>query len=187
MATRKRVEKPSELDLFDATQRKGMAEAIKAAVGSMPCQLDVDTIVQHAMRVLRSEQSNALWVMLGLSDKWGKWEFDNCNSRKGAIEDWIRDNCMSELSKFMQAEFGEILELKKAEFRKDIRAKIIKDVDKLIGDVGTVPWETKRKFEAVQLETIKEIVQEMREEIRVEVLKSMSIDPARFPTKKETY
>lgn len=189
MATRKPKEpkeyKLSELDMYDAEQRKTVTEAVKAAVGALPCQLDASQIVEQAMRILRSEQSNALWVMLGMADKWGKWEFDNCNGRKGAIEDWIKAHCLDELGAFMKAELGEVLELKKEEFRKGIRAAILKDVDGIIKDISKTPWETKRAFESIQQETIKEVIKETREEIRAEVLRSMNIDPEKYKGKQD--
>lgn len=187
MATRKpKYEaQPGELEFTEEQQYEALSKAIKAAVAEMPCQLDVDGIVQHAMRVLRSEQSNALWVMLGLEDKWGKWEFDNCNQRKGQIEGWIRDNCMNELSKFMQSELGEILEQKKAQFRAEVRKDLLREVDGMIKGIGKVPWETKRMFENIQAEVVKEVLAERREEIRAEVLKAMSIDPEKFKETKK--
>ena len=185
MATRKKYEpQPGELELSRVEQQEALSKAIKAAVAGMPCQLDVDGIVQHAMRVLRSEQSNALWIMLGMEDKWGKWEFDNCNGRKGVIEKWIESNCTAELSRFLQEQLGEVLEARKAQFKAEIRGVLLKEVHAMISNITKVPWETRRTFEGVQLEMIKEVVNERKEEIRAEVLKAMSIDPAKYKSVK---
>lgn len=188
MATRKPKEhKLSELDMYDAEQRRTVTEAVKAAVGALPCQLDASQIVEQAMRILRSEQSNALWVMLGMSDRWDsrKWEFDNCNGRKGAIENWIEDNCLNELGDFMRKELGEVLEAKKEEFRKNIRPTIMKEVDDRIKGISKTPWEIVRMFEGIQQEVIKEVIKESREEIRAEVLKTLNIDPANYKEAKK--
>lgn len=186
MATRKpKYEpKPGELEFTEEAQREALAKAVKAAVAELPCTIDVDNVVAHAMRVLRSEQSNAIWVMLGLEDKWGKWEFDNCNGRKGVIEGWIRDNCMSQLSEFMQSELGEILELKKEQFRAEIRKDLLREVDNMIKNISKVPWETRRAFEEIQSQEVRKIVAEKQEEIRAEVLRAMSIDPEKYRAAK---
>ena len=185
MATKKKeVPKLDELDMADEAQREALSAAIKAAVAQFPCQLDVDAIVKHAMMVIRSEQTGALWSMLGLSRDWGEWKFDNCNGRKGAIENWVRDNCLDELGKFMQSELGEILEEKKTEFRKNIRANLVKAIDGRIKEREGVDYRIREQFENIQREMIKEVLEERKEEIRQQVLRSLTIDPAKYPQEK---
>lgn len=176
------------MELHDEKQvLQDITAAVKAAVEAMPTPLNMDEIVRDAMKVLRSERTNAVWALLGLENKWGKWEIDHCNGRESPVSRWVNSEGVAPIKAFMDEHLGDILEKKKEEFRKQIRPNIAKQLDGHMRAAMELGYQTRREFESVLLEEIKAAVQERRTEIRSAVLQNMNIDPENYRVKKERW
>jgi len=96
--------------------------------------------------------------MFGFTGRWGKWEVDNCNSRRSEISDWIGNKARAEFSK---------------QCDKIITQAFIKKLMKDGGLKNAAQREFKKQFEKVLLVSVRDTATLQAQEMVGEFLKKM--------------
>lgn len=112
------------LDTFRAQVEESIANNLNL--------LDPNAVLRDIVADINKSKNEVVWALLGMSNRWGKWEVDHCNGRTSEVSQWIAGQVKDEFDKFMLETTREVLaevqaitrnQLKKA-FKAEIEAAI---------------------------------------------------------------
>lgn len=124
MATKVQEEVKFDIEAIRAEVRRKVEAAVMETAG----RVDVAAVKDEILADLKKSRDQVVWVLLGLDNKWGKFEVDHCNGRESAITRYLVESCREEIQAWCAMAVREVLEESKVKMRADIRAAVKKEV-----------------------------------------------------------
>lgn len=87
-------------DLVAATAR--LKAEFEANTAKAISEFDSEAVLKEIVADLTKVKRQVTWKLLGLENKWGKWEVDRCNGRTSPITEMLAAETRDGLSKFIQ-------------------------------------------------------------------------------------
>ena len=112
---------------------------------------------------LSDARQQAVWNLLGLTDKWGKWEASGGYGTPTPIQKWMSAEIADKLHAFMNELIADELDGIKESMHKQIKAIVTKKIKE------QAQWDLERKVEATVDEISNKVVEEVRKEITKEL------------------
>ena len=141
-------------------------KAEDAVSESLRKQLDTGLFTKEMLRELKERQGDVVWKLLGLDNRWGKWEVDHCNGRtspitnylteatRGVVESWINEAVTEVLT-----ENGEKLRaLAKKAVQKEVRENLERRIQRHAYEVMD------KRAAAIASEIVEQAMSEVRAE-----------------------
>lgn len=147
--------------------QQSIREAYKArldqVLDSALAEFNPDRALDAATRKLAESRQQAVWNLLGLTDKWGKWEYDS-HRKDSPLANWLASEVSAKLYDFMNELILSELDNVKAALKKRIKSQMTSAV------VDHLEWNTRHKAE----EAAKDIADECIREATAELLKEIN-------------
>lgn len=90
--------------------------------------LDPRVVLGAVTKRLQEHRDEMIWNLLGLSEKWGKWEVDHCNGRNSPITQYLTAEVGDQVREFVRGIAQEVLtEPVKAKIRAAVEAELRKE------------------------------------------------------------
>lgn len=107
--------------------KQSIREAYKARLDEVLdnalAEFNPDRALDAATRKLAEARQQAVWNLLGLTDKWGKWEFDS-HREDSPLSQWLTSEVQTKLHDFMNELVMSELDGIKATLKKRIKSQI---------------------------------------------------------------
>lgn len=126
--------------------------------------LNIDQFNHMVVRELEQQRSKVIWMLLGLTDKWGRWEVDTHN-KSSAMINYISAQTEPLVQAWVDEALQKALSNKNAAYRRTIdrlEEHILSQLERGIQQEAWRKIDTKAKELAAQLvaELVKEVVEE---------------------------
>lgn len=131
--------------------REGAMANLRARVNAALVQeienFTPEKIVQGIITQMRGAEREVTWKILGMDNRWGKWEIDHCNGRTSPLSSELASRCEPLLSDAI-AEIGQkvVAEMTvdpkargqlKAAFKKELQSKLDRLLREAVTDQAT--------------------------------------------------
>lgn len=142
-----------------ATLRQTLHDKLAAQIEKAAADYDPRSVVQLILTDINKARREVTLKLLGLDNRWGRWEVDHCNGRASPITDFIGTEGQELISTFLRGLLhDEITRLSNdppkaivEAFRKEVRSLLARS--------------TSRAAEALASEMTKNITADIRKEI----------------------
>ena len=123
--------------LPDTPLRKATVQEIAAKFKDMFVEVstkradraDAEEVVGEIIRDLEAQKREVTMKLLGLDNRWGKWEVDHCNGRPSPITDYLATEGKDLVRSWVNEAVKEVLTADaKDKFMKQCKAALIKDL-----------------------------------------------------------
>lgn len=123
--------------LPDTPLRKATVQEIAAKFKDMFVEVateradraDAESVIGEIIRDLEAQKREVTMKLLGLDNRWGKWEVDHCNGRTSPITDYLAAEGKDLVKSWVNEAVKEVLTADaKDKFMKQCRAALIKDL-----------------------------------------------------------
>ena len=84
-------------------------------------EADVEQVMDVVIKDLNAAKREVTLKMLGLENRWGKWEVDHCNGRNSPISAYLDEECKALVKEWVQSAVKEVL-------TKELKAKKKKEI-----------------------------------------------------------
>lgn len=101
----------------------------EAALRAAVTELDTDKFVASVIGRLRQHQNNAIWKLLGLEDRWGKWEVDHCNGRSSPITQYLSSAVEPTVRDWVNQAVREVIETDGEVMRTQVLGALRKEIE----------------------------------------------------------
>lgn len=173
MATRKKpatttAQGPTEIT---ATTVQEVAEKLKTAFLEVSSERanrrDATEVVSELIRDLEAQKAEITMKLLGMDNKWGRWEVDHCNGRHSPITQEIDAQAKSTVRDWVNAAIKEVLtDEARSAFLKKCKAEIIKDVTNITESYETQQY-AKQKIDTIRKSLIDLAAAELKSELNL--------------------
>lgn len=97
---------------------------IATAMSTTVQELDTDKFAAACVKQLKARQSDVIWKLLGLDDRWGKWEVDHCNGRNSRITEYLSQASKARIEEWLNQAIAETLNSTPAPITKALRDEV---------------------------------------------------------------
>lgn len=171
MATRKKVEAVAEVvkePTIPLTPRE-IADKMRAkfivAATDVANDMVADQVAESIISDLNAQKREVTLKLLGLDNRWGKWEVDHCNGRKSPITDYLADAAAEQIKAWVNEAVAEVLtEERKKKIQNTAKRAIQVEVEAMIEKHGTGYYLQERAEHVV-----KALMDKAANEVRVEL------------------
>jgi hypothetical protein len=126
-----------------------------------------ESVVEQIIEDLNKQKRLVTLKLLGLDDKWGKWEVDHCNGRESPITKYLAQGAQKTIAQWVNEAVAEVLTT-------ELKTKIMNDAKKAIhkevGDIvrsRTNEYNLRRLAEPVIEGWLQQAADEVRHELGV--------------------
>jgi len=95
---------------------------------------DTNAFGQKIVRDLDKARNDVVWWLLGLDNKWGKWEIDHCNGRSSVFTEYMTDATRDVVAEWVNTAVTEVLAEQATKMRTDIKKAIAAELTKIASD-----------------------------------------------------
>lgn len=151
---------------LEATAAEVRAKFRKEMDTQMVKALDVfnaDKIVREIVTDMRKHQQDLVMRVIGMENRYGKWEVDHCNGRMSNITEFVNTTCKQMLEEELRAMLKEEIE--------DLRSKVRPAVTKAIAAELKSKWN--RSIEDSAKSVVSELVSHVAGEFKRETLEAL--------------
>jgi hypothetical protein len=136
MATRKKATPEAKAPIAPMTPAE-MAAVLKAkfvqAVTEVANDAHAESVTEQIINDLNVQKRQVTLRLLGLEDKWGKWEVDHCNGRESPITKYLADGAEKTIKQWVNDAIKEVLTTElKDKVMQDAKKAIHKEVQELV-------------------------------------------------------
>lgn len=85
-------------------------------------EADVNQVMNAVIKDLNAAKREVTLKMMGLDNRWGKWEVDHCNGRSSPISQYLNEECSRMIGEWVRASIKEVL-------TEEMRGKMKKEID----------------------------------------------------------
>lgn len=129
MATRKKPESKVQPAPVSPMTAQEMAALLKAkfvqAVSEVANDAHAESVTEQIISDLNTQKRQVTLKLLGLDDRWGRWEVDHCNGRNSTITEYISETAEKEIVKWVNDAVSEVLTT-------ELKSKVMLDAKKAI-------------------------------------------------------
>ena len=126
MATRKQTAAQEPIPTMTPAE---MAAVLKAkfvqAVSDVANDAHAESVTEQIVNDLNAQKRQVTLNLLGLQDRWGKWEVDHCNGRESPITKYLAEGARETIKQWVNEAVAEVLTT-------ELKSKIMKDAKKAI-------------------------------------------------------
>ena len=98
--------------------------------GTVANEVDMESVTQEVIKDLNASKREVTLKLLGLDNRWGKWEVDHGNSRKSPVGDIISDECRAMVTQWVNDTIKEVLtDEMKAKTKAHIKKAFIAEIN----------------------------------------------------------
>ena len=138
MATRKKVEVAAQEPIPAMTPAE-MAAVLKAkfvqAVTEVANDAHAESVTEQIINDLNAQKRQVTLNLLGLQDRWGKWEVDHCNGRESPITQYLAEGAKETIKQWINEAVAEVLTTElKSKVMQDAKKAIRAEVQNLVRD-----------------------------------------------------
>lgn len=171
MATRKKVEAVVEVvkePTVPLTPRE-IADKMRAkfivAATDVANDMVVDQVAESIISDLNTQKREVTLKLLGLDNRWGKWELDHCNGRESPITKYLAESAEATIKAWVNEAVAEVLtEERKKKIQNTAKRAMQIEVEMMI-ETYTKGYRLREKAEHV----VKALVDKAADEVRVEL------------------
>jgi hypothetical protein len=132
--------------------------------GSVANDVNMEAVTHEVIKDLNASKREVTLKMLGLDNRWGKWEVDHCNSRKSPVQSLIDDTCMEMVTTWVNDTIKEVLT---DEMKKKIKANIKAAFLSEIGDRHS--YHARKMISEHAENIVTQMITDIKREIEVEL------------------
>lgn len=131
MATRKKTTPGAEAPASPVAPMTPaeMAAVLKAkfvqAVSEVANDAHAEAITEQIVNDLNKQKRQVTLRLLGLEDRWGKWEVDHCNGRESPITKYLAEGARQTIQQWINEAVAEVLTT-------ELKTKVMQDAKKAI-------------------------------------------------------
>jgi hypothetical protein len=151
-APHKRLTFDQAVEQFRQTFNDEMAKQVNEYDGKQLAKYIVDT--------LNKDRHAVIWKLLGMDDKWGKWEVDHCNGRESPITRMMAQAVEEEVKQWLVEAIREVVDANRPKLKAEFRSAFKKDFQE------KARWYTRDYANKAAMEVIHEIRQEVEKEFK---------------------
>ena len=168
MATKKKVELGEPTELRRATVHE-IADKLKDAFVVVATEradrTEAEAVVGEIIRDLDSQKREVTMKLLGLDNRWGKWEVDHCNGRTSPITDFLASEGRDLVKAWVNEAVKEVFTADaKDKFMKECKKAILNDLKNV-----SVSYKTREYVESLVSDIRTALVNEAAKELRAEL------------------
>lgn len=132
MATKKQVEKQVE-PMTPQEIAALIKEKFVTAATEVANDVHGESVAKEIVSDLNAQKRAVTLRLLGLEDRWGKWEVDHCNGRESPITQYLASESKETIKAWVNEAVQEVLTTQlKSKIMKDAKAAIKKEVEKQV-------------------------------------------------------
>ena len=92
-----------------------------------------ESVTEQIIKDLNAQKREVTLKLLGLDDRWGKWEVDRCNGRNSAITQYLADGAKATIHQWVNEAVAEVMTTElKSKIMQDAKKAIHKEVQDLV-------------------------------------------------------
>jgi hypothetical protein len=173
MATRKKTTPEVEVkEPILAMTPAEMAAVLKGkfvqAATEVANDAHAESVVEQIIEDLNKQKRLVTLKLLGLEDKWGKWDVDHCNGRESPITNYLAQGAKQTIKQWVNEAVAEVLTTElKTKIMNDAKKAIHKEVQSLVHN-GTNEYNLRKLAEPVIEGWLQQAADEVRHELGVE-------------------
>ena len=77
--------------------------------GDVANDVDMEAVTKEVIQDLNASKREVTLKLLGMDNRWGKWEVDHCNGRKSPIGDIVNAECSAMVTQWVNDTIKEVL------------------------------------------------------------------------------
>jgi hypothetical protein len=86
-----------------------LRERFVEVAGSVANDVNMEAVTHEVIKDLNASKREVTLKMLGMDNRWGKWEVDHCNSRSSPVQTLIDDACKEMVTTWVNDTIKEVL------------------------------------------------------------------------------
>ena len=134
------------------------------AAGKTANDVDMSAVTMEVVRDLNASKREVTLKLLGLDNRWGKWEVDHCNGRKSPVGELIDDACTELITQWVNDTIEEVLTTEmRLKTKKHIKDAFLKE----IADRNS--YKTRELISNYANSFVATIVKEVKDEFEIEL------------------
>lgn len=159
--------------LADTPLRKATVQEIAAKFKDMFVEVaterasrdDAEAVVAEIVRDLEAQKREVTMKLLGLDNRWGKWEVDHGNNRSSPITDMIASEGRDLIKAWVNEAVKEVLTADaKDKFMKQCKAALVKDLKDITGSYSVREY-AETTVKQIRMRFMEEAAKELRAEL----------------------
>lgn len=170
MATRKKATPKVKAPVAPMTPAE-MAAVLKAkfvqAVSEVANDAHAESVTEQIINDLNAQKRQVTLRLLGLDDRWGRWEVDHCNGRNSLITQYLADGAEKAIQQWVNDAVKEVLTTElKSKVMEDAKKAIHKEVQDMVRN-GLTGYRLQEKAKPVIDAWLQQAANEVREELGI--------------------
>lgn len=159
--------------LPDTPLRKATVQEIAAKFKDMFAEVsteradraDAEAVVGEIIRDLEAQKREVTMKLLGLDNRWGKWEVDHCNGRTSPVTEYLASEGRDLIKAWVNEAVKEVMTADaKDKFMKQCRAALIEDLKDI-----TSSYKVREYAESIVKDLRMQLMKQAAKELRAEL------------------
>ena len=171
MATRKKADAVAEAPTVPMSIKEfaaKMREKSIVAATEVANDTQADQVAESLIKDLNAQKREVTLKLLGLDNRWGRWEVDHCNGRQSPITEYLARGVQEEVMKWVNEAVIEVLtEERKLKIKNTAKAAIRKEIEDQVVN-KTASYRLKEFVEPIIKSMMEQSADEVREELGLE-------------------
>lgn len=169
MTTRKKAvamtEEPTELRKATVKEiADKLKEAFTVVATERADRTEAEAVVGEIIRDLEVQKREVTMKLLGLDNRWGKWEVDRCNGRTSPVTEYLASEGRDLIKAWVNEAVNEVFTTTyKDKFMKDCKAALVRDL-KDLSDYKTREY-TESVVSGIRMALMEDAAKELRAEL----------------------
>lgn len=169
MTTRKKAITPKVNESQPPMTPAEIAAVLKAkfvqAVSDVANDAHAESVTEQIIHDLNAQKRQVTLKLLGLEDKWGKWEVDHCNGRESPITQYLADGAKETIKAWVNEAVAEVLTTElKSKIMNDAKKAIHREVQDLVRNASS-----RYSLNHMADPIVQELFTQAADEVRVEL------------------
>jgi len=168
MATRKKAVEVIKAPIVPLTPKEiatKMREKFIVAATEVANDAVADQMAERIIADLNVQKREVTLKLLGLDDRWGKWDVDHCNGRNSPITQYLAENAEKQIKEWVNEAVAEVLTAeRKLKIKNAAKAAIQREIDTIV-EQQTKGYYLRERAEGI----INALLERAAHEVRVEL------------------
>lgn len=158
----------AEAEVMTARQMAAMLKTkFVQAVSDVANDAHAESVTEQIINDLNAQKRQVTLKLLGMDDRWGRWEVDHCNGRNSPITEYLTESAEGTIRQWINDAVKEVLTTElKSKVMADAKKAIHKELQDMVRNEMN-PYSLRKKAAPVIDDWLQQAANEVREELGI--------------------